>query len=227
VKRNVSTTRTDTQVYEESAAVAVRDQESAHPPLRASAMNLRSNALLAVVAIAATAALVTLAAPSASGGPAAAHPVAAPDFQGIATWQNSPPLTMEALRGKVVLVDFWTYTCSNCLNQLPHVKEWHDRFKDQGLVVIGVHTPEYAFEKSTPNVQEAIRKLRITHAVAQDNDYATWRAYGNQYWPALYLIDKQGRIVYTHFGEGRYGETEGRIKALLAESSAPAAAPAR
>jgi thiol-disulfide isomerase/thioredoxin len=221
----VSACRADTQVYEETAAVALRDQESAHPPLRAIAMNLRSSTLLAAAAIAATVVLVTLAAPPAIGTPAT-HPVAAPEFQGIATWQNSPPLKMEALRGKVVLVDFWTYTCSNCLNQLPHVKEWHDKFKDQGLVVIGVHTPEYAFEKSTPNVQEAIRKLRITHAVAQDNDYATWRAYGNQYWPALYLIDKQGRIVYTHFGEGRYGETEGRIKALLAESSAPAAAPA-
>ena len=216
MKRNVSACRADTQAYEETAAVAVRDQESAHLPLRATAMNLRSNALLAAAAIAAAVALVTLAAPPAIGTPAA-HPVAAPDFQGIATWQNSPPLKMEALRGKVVLVDFWTYTCSNCLNQLPHVKEWHDKFKDQGLVVIGVHTPEYAFEKSTPNVQEAIRKLQITHAVAQDNDYATWRAYGNQFWPALYLIDKQGRIVYTHFGEGRYGETEGRIKALLAE----------
>jgi thiol-disulfide isomerase/thioredoxin len=221
VKRNVSACRADTQAYEETAAVAVRDQESAHLPLRTTAMNLRSNALLAAVAIAATVVLVTLAAPPAIGTPAVAHPVAAPDFQGIATWQNSPPLKMEALRGKVVLVDFWTYTCSNCLNQLPHVKEWHDRFKDQGLVVIGVHTPEYAFEKSTPNVQDAIRKLQITHAVAQDNDYATWRAYGNQYWPALYLIDKQGRIVYTHFGEGRYGETENKIKALLAETSAP------
>jgi len=185
-------------------------------------MSLRSNALLAVMALAATAALVTLAASPATGSPAATHPVAAPDFQGIASWQNSPPLKIDALRGKVVLVDFWTYTCSNCLNQLPHVKEWHEKFKDQGLVVIGVHTPEFAFEKSTPNVQEAIRKLQIRHAVAQDNDYATWRAYGNQYWPALYLIDKQGRIVYTHFGEGRYGETEDRIKALLAQAEAPA-----
>jgi thiol-disulfide isomerase/thioredoxin len=222
MKRNVSGCRADTQVYEETAAVAARDQESAHLPLRATAMKLRSNALLAAAAIAAAMALVTLAAPPAIGTPAVAHLVAAPDFQGIATWQNSPPLKMEALRGKVVLVDFWTYTCSNCLNQLPHVKEWHDKFKDQGLVVIGVHTPEYAFEKSTPNVQDAIRKLQITHAVAQDNDYATWRAYGNQFWPALYLIDKQGRIVYTHFGEGRYGETENKIKALLAETLAPA-----
>src|SRR3982751_6835614 len=141
-----------------------------HP--RTTAMSLRSNALLAAVAIAATVALVTLAGPPATGSPAATHPVAAPDVEGIASWQNSPPLKIDALRGKVVLVDFWTYTCSNCLNQLPHVKEWHEKFKDQGLVVIGVHTPEYAFEKSTPNVQEAIRKLQIRHAVAQDNDYA-------------------------------------------------------
>lgn len=221
MKRNVSACRADTQAYEETAVVAVRDQESAHLPLRTTAMKLRSSTLLAAVAIAATVVLVTLAAPPAIGTPAA-HPVAAPDFQGIATWQNSPPLAMQGLRGKVVLVDFWTYTCSNCLNQLPYVKEWHAKYKDQGLVVVGVHTPEYAFEKSTPNVQEAIRKLQITHAVAQDNDYATWRAFGNQFWPALYLIDKQGRIVYTHFGEGRYGETEGRIKALLAETPAPA-----
>lgn len=179
-------------------------------------MSFRSNALLAAAAVAAAVVLVTLAAPPAIGTPAAVQPVAAPDFQAIASWQNSPPLTMQGLRGKVVLVDFWTYTCSNCLNQLPYVKEWHAKYKDQGLVVVGVHTPEYAFEKATPNVQEAIRKLQITHAVAQDNDYATWRAYGNQFWPALYLIDKQGRIVYTHFGEGRYGETEDRIKALLA-----------
>ena len=180
-------------------------------------MSFRSNALLAAAAVAATVVLVTLVAPPAIGTPAAVQSVAAPDFQAITSWQNSPPLTMQGLRGKVVLVDFWTYTCSNCLNQLPYVKAWHAKYQDQGLVVVGVHTPEYAFEKSTPNVQKAIRDLQITHAVAQDNDYATWRAYGNQFWPALYLIDKQGRIVYTHFGEGRYGETEDRIKALLAE----------
>ena len=143
----------------------------------------------------------------------------APQFEGIDTWLNSDPLSMDGLRGKVVLVDFWTYTCINCLNHLPHVKDWHARYKDQGLVVVGVHTPEFAFEKSTRNVREAIGRLRIEHAVAQDNSYGTWRAFRNQYWPAIYLIDKEGRIAYQHFGEGRYRDTESKIQALLAQPS--------
>lgn len=141
----------------------------------------------------------------------------APEFTGIDKWLGSQPLTMQGLRGKVVLVDFWTYTCINCIRTLPHVKRWHEKYKDQGLVVVGVHTPEYPFERSTSNVQSAIKRFGIPYAVAQDNRYATWEAYSNRYWPAVYLIDKRGRIVYTHFGEGAYQETEARIQALLAE----------
>jgi thiol-disulfide isomerase/thioredoxin len=147
----------------------------------------------------------------------------APDFQGIENWFNSQPLSIEQLRGKVVLVDFWAFDCINCRNHMPHVNEWHERYKAQGLVVVGVHTPEFAFEKSPGNLKKAIERLGIRHAVAQDNDYKTWKAFRNQYWPATYLIDKNGRIVYSHFGEGRYRETESRIQALLAEPSTTAA----
>lgn len=141
----------------------------------------------------------------------------APAFTNITHWLNSPPLTMEGLKGKVVLVDFWTYACGNCVNTLPHVKQWYDKYKDQGLVVVGVHTPEFPFEKSTANVEQALKEYGIKYPVAQDNDYGTWAAYHNQYWPALYLVDANGRIVYQHYGEGRYDETEAAIKKLLAE----------
>jgi thiol-disulfide isomerase/thioredoxin len=141
----------------------------------------------------------------------------APEFTGIEKWLNSEPLTMQQLRGKVVLVDFWTYTCINCINTLPYVKDWHQKYKDQGLVVVGVHTPEYPFERSTENVKTAIKRFDIRFPVAQDNRYATWSAYDNQYWPAFYLIDKKGQVVYTHFGEGQYAQTEATIKALLAQ----------
>jgi thiol-disulfide isomerase/thioredoxin len=140
----------------------------------------------------------------------------APEFTGIDHWLNSDPLTMKQLRGKVVLVDFWTYTCINCIHVLPHVTQWNQQYKDQGLVVVGVHTPEYPFERNTDNVKEAIKRLGVTYPVAQDNSYATWNAYDNQYWPAFYLIDKQGRVAYTHFGEGDYEQTEAKIKELLA-----------
>jgi thiol-disulfide isomerase/thioredoxin len=142
---------------------------------------------------------------------------AAPAFTGIDKWLNSDPLTMQQLRGKVVLVDFWTYSCINCLNTLPYVKQWHARYKDQGLAVVGVHTPEYSFERVTGNVAAAIKRLDIKYPVAQDNRYATWSAYQNRYWPALYLIDKKGRVVYSHFGEGDYAETEDAIRTLLAQ----------
>ncbi|MCY0857128.1 thioredoxin family protein [Cupriavidus sp. D39] len=142
---------------------------------------------------------------------------AAPEFAGIDQWLNSPPLSMKALRGKVVLVDFWTYSCINCIHTLPYVKQWHEKYKDQGLVVVGVHTPEYPLEKSTANVQRALKRFDIRYPVAQDNSYATWSAFHNQYWPATYLIDAEGRIVYQHFGEGRYAETEAAIRKLLAE----------
>ncbi len=154
---------------------------------------------------------------SASSGPVVADLGKAPEFTGIDHWLNSPPLSMRELRGKVVLVDFWTYSCINCINTLPYVKQWHEKYKDQGLVVVGVHTPEFAFEKSTANVQEAIKRFGIGYPVAQDNAYATWSAFRNQYWPATYLIDAQGRIVYHHYGEGNYAETEAVIQKLLAQ----------
>ena len=138
-----------------------------------------------------------------------------PDFRGISHWINSAPLSMEQLRGKVILVEFWTYDCINCLRTLPYVQQWHERYRDQGLVVIGVHTPEYAHEKLLTNVEEAVERLGVTYPVAQDNGYRTWNAFGNRYWPALYLIDQGGRIVYQHFGEGAYAETETKIRQLL------------
>lgn len=156
-----------------------------------------------------------LAATSFHAAAADTRPAPAPAFTGIDQWLNSAPLDMQKLRGKVVLVDFWTYTCINCIRTLPYVKSWHEKYKDQGLVVVGVHTPEYPFERSTANVQAAIKRFGIAYPVAQDNRYATWQAYANQYWPAVYLIDRQGRIVYTHFGEGAYEQTESRIRALL------------
>lgn len=139
----------------------------------------------------------------------------APAFTCISTWLNSQPLSMEGLRGKVVLVDFWTYTCVNCLNTLSNVKAWHERYKDEGLVVVGVHSPEYEEERSLTGLKDAVARLGITYPVAQDNDFKTWKNYGNRYWPAFYLVDKQGRIVYTHFGEGAYAQTEAQIQALL------------
>ena len=144
---------------------------------------------------------------------------AAPEFAGIEQWLNSPPLTLEGLRGKVVLVDFWTYSCINCLRTLPHVSRWAEAYRDQGLVVVGVHTPEFAFERSTRNLQTAIQRFGVKHAVAQDNHYATWKAWRNQYWPAKYLIDARGQVVYRQFGEGGYGEMEAAIQALLAQRS--------
>jgi thiol-disulfide isomerase/thioredoxin len=140
---------------------------------------------------------------------------AAPEFTGIETWLNSAPLTLAGLRGQVVLVDFWTYSCINCIRTLPHVNRWAETYKAAGLVVVGVHTPEFGFERSTANVKTAIARLGVKHPVAQDNRYATWKAYGNRYWPAHYLIDKRGRIQYQHFGEGDYARTEGVIQALL------------
>jgi thiol-disulfide isomerase/thioredoxin len=140
----------------------------------------------------------------------------APAFAGIDKWLNSQPLTIEGLKGKVVLIDFWTYSCINCLRTLPYVTKWYDTYKDKGLVVVGVHTPEFAFEKLTKNVQTAISRFGIGYPVAQDNNYATWTAYKNQYWPAEYLIDKTGKIVLEHFGEGNYDEMEDAIRKLLA-----------
>ena len=136
----------------------------------------------------------------------------------IANWLNSPPLTMAGLRGKVVLVDFWTYSCINCIRTLPYVESWYQKYGPEGFVVVGVHTPEFAFEHDTANVAAAIKRFGLTYPVAQDNNYVTWTAFGNQYWPADYLIDANGVIRDTHFGEGDYVKTEGEIRSLLAEA---------
>ncbi|KDB06680.1 Redoxin domain protein [Burkholderia sp. lig30] len=143
----------------------------------------------------------------------------APEFTGIDTWLNSEPLTMQRLRGKVVLIDFWTYSCINCIHTLPYVKSWYEKYRNQGLVVVGVHTPEYPIERDTDNVRTAISRFGIRYPVAQDNQYATWNAYGNQYWPAFYLIDRHGRVVYSRVGEGGYAQTEATIQRLLAEKN--------
>lgn len=132
-------------------------------------------------------------------------------------WMNSYPLTLKDLRGKVVLVDFWTYTCINCIRTLPYLKSWHQKYKDKGLVIIGVHTPEFEFEKNPDNVEKAIKDFGIEYPVMQDNDYATWNAYNNRYWPAEYFIDKTGKIRRTHFGEGDYDESELFLQKLLEE----------
>ncbi|HVY67956.1 MAG TPA: cytochrome c biogenesis protein CcdA, partial [Patescibacteria group bacterium] len=139
----------------------------------------------------------------------------APDFTGIDRWLNSDPLTIKDLRGKVVLVDFWTFSCINCIRTLPYVTKWYDTYENQGLVVVGVHTPEFGFEKDTGNVSDAIKRFNIRYPVAQDNEYATWNAYNNEYWPAEYLINQNGEIVHEHFGEGDYDVMENAIRELL------------
>jgi cytochrome c biogenesis protein CcdA/thiol-disulfide isomerase/thioredoxin len=143
----------------------------------------------------------------------------APELAGLSNWINSDPLTLKKLRGKVVLIDFWTYSCINCLRTLPHVKAWYRTYHDKGLVVLGVHTPEFAFEHVPGNVRGAVRRLGITYPVALDNDYGTWNAFQNQYWPAKYLLDRRGHLRYYHFGEGEYDTTEERIRTLLGESA--------
>ncbi|WP_198083097.1 cytochrome c biogenesis protein DipZ [Variovorax sp. E3] len=141
-----------------------------------------------------------------------------PSLDGAVQWLNSPPLTMEALRGKVVLIDFWTYSCINCLRALPYVQAWAKKYQDKGLVVIGVHAPEFAFEKDIGNVRQAVKDLKVDYPVAVDNNYAIWRAFKNEYWPAHYFIDAQGRIRHHHFGEGEYDKSEQVIQQLLAEA---------
>jgi cytochrome c biogenesis protein CcdA/thiol-disulfide isomerase/thioredoxin len=141
-----------------------------------------------------------------------------PPLSGAVQWLNSPPLTAESLKGKVVLVDFWTYSCINCLRSIPYVRAWAEKYKDQGLVVIGVHAPEFPFEKNIDNVKSAVARLKIDYPVAIDNDYAIWRAFNNEYWPADYFIDAEGRIRHHYFGEGEYAESEEIIQQLLAEA---------
>ena len=146
-----------------------------------------------------------------------------PSLSGAVEWLNSPALTSESLRGKVVLVDFWTYDCINCQHTLPYVKDWAQKYQKDGLVVIGVHTPEYGFERIISNVRDQVKKLGITYPVAIDNNYAIWRNFDNQYWPAHYLIDAKGQVRFTHFGEGRYETQEKMIQQLLQEAKAPPA----
>jgi thiol-disulfide isomerase/thioredoxin len=136
-------------------------------------------------------------------------------------WFNSSPLTLDELKGKVVLVDFWTYSCINCLRTLPHLEAWDARYRAKGLVIVGVHTPEFAFEHQASNVSSSIERLGVRYPVMQDNDFATWNAYSNQYWPAEYLIDKTGHVRHAHFGEGEYPKTENLIRRLLGVKSAP------
>src|SRR5712692_10371185 len=157
---------------------------------------------------------------------AARHPAAVqlpiegelPSFSGATAWLNSPPLAAADLRGKVVLIDFWTYTCINWLRTLPYVRAWAEKYRDHGVVVIGVHTPEFAFEHDIENVRRAAQDMRVEYPIAIDNDYAIWRAFTNHYWPALYLADAQGQLRYHHFGEGQYEQSERILQHLLAEA---------
>lgn len=139
----------------------------------------------------------------------------APELTGITTWINSSPLSMESLKGKVILIDFWTYSCINCIRTQPYLNAWHEKYEKDWLVIIGVHAPEFAFEKIENNVREASQKAGIKYPIALDNDFKTWNAYANRYWPAKYLIDQNGNIVYKHFWEGEYVETEQKIQELL------------
>ena len=155
------------------------------------------------------------ASPSSGGEPKG--PTAA-DFTGITQWINSQPLSIDELRGRVVLVDFWTYTCINCLRTLPYLRDWNDKYASKGLVVVGVHSPEFEFEKEESKVRDAIARERVTWSVAMDNDFKTWRAYRNRWWPHKFLIDRDGYVRYHHIGEGAYDETETKIRELLEEA---------
>jgi cytochrome c biogenesis protein CcdA/thiol-disulfide isomerase/thioredoxin len=154
---------------------------------------------------------------SATAAGSGAGPQTMPELSGAVAWLNSPPLTGDQLKGHVVLVDFWTYSCINCLRSIPYVRAWAEKYKNSGLIVIGVHTPEFAFEKDLENVRRAVGELKITYPVALDNDYKIWKAFNNSYWPADYLVDATGHIRFHHFGEGKYDESEQQIQQLLKE----------
>src|SRR5437660_6174327 len=158
--------------------------------------------------------------PSVNGGASTqVYPVSeragAPDFTGIDAWINSPPLTLSSLRGKVVLIDFWTFSCVNCVRTIPHQQQLYDTYRRRGLVIVGVHSPEFDFEKVLTNVMAAVHRLGVTWPVAVDSQMATWNAYSNKYWPAEYLLDQQGRVAYTNFGEGSYAATDAAVRQLL------------
>ncbi|MDO5729972.1 MAG: cytochrome c biogenesis protein CcdA [Actinomycetaceae bacterium] len=148
-----------------------------------------------------------------------------PELRGIDHWINSEPLTLDKLKGQVVLVDFWTYSCINCIRTQPYLNSWYDTYHDQGLEIVGVHAPEFAFEKLPENVERAVKEAEIRYPVALDNKFATWNSFRNQYWPAKYLIDRDGNVVYSHFGEGNYDEIEAKIRELLDASGPQAAQP--
>lgn len=154
---------------------------------------------------------VALASPS----PTAPPGMALPEFQGIQQWLNSDPLTVAGLRGNVVMVQFWTFSCINCIRTLPYVTRWHQQYAAQGLQIIGIHTPEFAFERDINNIQRALEKYEITYPVPVDNEYETWKAYRNRFWPHLFLADRDGFLRYDHIGEGAYDETEQTIRQLL------------
>ena len=168
-----------------------------------------------------TEAATATAQPSATPKPrAVADGPVAPQLAGITGWINTEPFNLDELRGQVVLVDFWTYTCVNCIRTLPFLKEWHDKYANLGLVIVGVHSPEFEFEKLTENVEFAAEEYGLKYPIVQDNDFRTWRAYSNRAWPAKYLIDKDGIVRYSHIGEGAYTTTEEKIRELLVESGA-------
>jgi thiol-disulfide isomerase/thioredoxin len=153
-------------------------------------------------------------------GGATASPTELASFERADAWLNSPPLTAQALHGKVVLIDFWTYTCINWRRTAPYIRAWAAKYKDQGLVVVGVHSPEFAFERNIANIRWAVKDMRIDYPVAVDSEHVIWRAFSNQYWPALYFIDAKGRVRYQYFGEGSYAQSEMMIQALLREAGA-------
>ena len=158
--------------------------------------------------------------PAVLHAPLTGNELVAPEFVDTGEWINTDPFTMAELRGKVVLIDFWTYTCINCIRTLPYLRSWHTKYADSGLTIVGVHTPEFEFEKLYDNVVDAVAKFDLRYSVVQDNDFGTWVAFKNRFWPAKYLIDKNGKIRYTHFGEGAYQETELVIRELLEETGA-------
>ena len=198
-------------------------------------MDLRIRTAAIVASLVLVVALAIAIIPRANGGrglsltgisdtrsPLQASGPAAPEFVGIVDWENSQPLKLASLRGKVVLVDFWTYSCINCQRTIPFLRQWWDKYKSDGLVIVGVHSPEFDFEKNVDNIRRAINDYGVAWPVAVDSDMATWNAYRNQYWPAEYLIDKSGRIRHTHFGEGESDVTERAIQQLLAEGGGSA-----
>jgi thiol-disulfide isomerase/thioredoxin len=175
--------------------------------------------VLAAVSVAglvfATGGMIGVSVPARAGAAIKLSEATAPEIRGITRWFNSGPLTLAQLRGKVVMIDFWTYGCINCVRTLPYVVNLYTKYKDRGFVVIGVHAPEFSRERSADNVAAAIKRHRIAYPVAQDNDFVTWNAYGNRYWPAQYIIDRQGHIVYRHAGEGAYDTIEQTVRRLL------------